>query len=390
MTIITISDQIIIYFVGKNLFELGMTPIIKSSSRPKWQRVPRKYVYYYRSPEHHNHPVLTVCQGFDREEDMYHFAFSFPFSYSKCQTHIELLEQRQYPFFRRELLIKSIQKRRVDIITITSPSNLEHPPDSGHKQRVVIILARVHPGDAPTSYVCQGIIDFLVSSHPVAVCLRDIVVFKIVPMMNPDGVFLGNHRSNLMGQDLNRHWDEISEWAHPTLQAVQALVAQYSSNKAISLDFILDLHGNTSLPGVFVYGNTYDDVYRYERHILYPKLLAQNVVDYVVGNTMYNRDVLKAGTARRHYCNQLPSTNCYTLEISFFGYKKEDTLTYRPYTEESYYRIGRSIVRTYLDYYQVVGATANIAPAIQNAWPKNGKRRDHVNAKSHENKPLWH
>lgn len=39
-----------------------------------------------------------------------------------------------------------------------------------------------------------GVIDFLVSQHPVAQILRDHVIFKIVPMLNPDGVYLGNYR----------------------------------------------------------------------------------------------------------------------------------------------------------------------------------------------------
>ena len=40
----------------------------------------------------------------------------------------------------------------------------------------------------------QGLIDFLVSSHDIACSLREHLVFKIVPMLNPDGVFLGNQR----------------------------------------------------------------------------------------------------------------------------------------------------------------------------------------------------
>ena len=32
----------------------------------------------------------------------------------------------------------------------------------------------------------------------------------------------------------------------------------------MELDFVLDLHAHSSLQGVFVYGNTYDDVYRCE------------------------------------------------------------------------------------------------------------------------------
>ena len=39
-----------------------------------------------------------------------------------------------------------------------------------------------------------GFIDFIVSNHPMARVLRDNIVFKIVPMLNPDGVYLGNYR----------------------------------------------------------------------------------------------------------------------------------------------------------------------------------------------------
>ena len=52
----------------------------------------------------------------------------------------------------------------------------------------------MHPGETPSSYVCQGLIEFLVSSHPVAKLLRENITFKIIPMLNPDGVYLGNYR----------------------------------------------------------------------------------------------------------------------------------------------------------------------------------------------------
>ena len=40
----------------------------------------------------------------------------------------------------------------------------------------------------------SGMIDFLISNHPIAKVLREHIVFKIVPMLNPDGVYLGNYR----------------------------------------------------------------------------------------------------------------------------------------------------------------------------------------------------
>ncbi|OXB60291.1 hypothetical protein ASZ78_005102 [Callipepla squamata] len=71
-----------------------------------------------------------------------------------------------------------------------------------------------------------GIIDFLVSQHPIAKVLRDHLVFKIAPMLNPDGVYLGNYRCSLMGFDLNRHWANPSPWAHPTLHGVKQLIVE--------------------------------------------------------------------------------------------------------------------------------------------------------------------
>lgn len=44
--------------------------------------------------------------------------------------------------------------------------------------------------------------DFLVSNE--AESLRQKIVFKIIPMVNPDGVVFGNYRNSLSGQDLNR------------------------------------------------------------------------------------------------------------------------------------------------------------------------------------------
>jgi len=84
------------------------------------------------------------------------------------------------------------QQRRLDLITITELDVKQQSPEK--KRKVVTITARVHPGETPSSYVCQGLIEFLVSNHPVAKVLRENIVFKIIPMLNPDGVYLGNYR----------------------------------------------------------------------------------------------------------------------------------------------------------------------------------------------------
>ena len=58
----------------------------------------------------------------------------------------------------------------------------------------MFVTARVHPGETPASFVAQGLVDWLLGSSKQAVQLRRRVTIVVVPMLNPDGVFLGNYR----------------------------------------------------------------------------------------------------------------------------------------------------------------------------------------------------
>ncbi len=57
-----------------------------------------------------------------------------------------------------------------------------------------------------------GVMEFLSDpKDPEAKLLRDNFVFKLVPMLNPDGVINGNYRCSLAGCDLNRRWKRPSK-----------------------------------------------------------------------------------------------------------------------------------------------------------------------------------
>ena len=205
----------------------------------------------------------------------------------------------------------------------------------------------------PASYVCQGLIEFLISEHSVARVLREYLVFKIVPMLNPDGVVLGNYRCSLMGFDLNRHWQEPSPWAHPTLVATKNYLMKLDNDENVLLDFYIDIHAHSTMMNGFMYGNVYEDEERFERQSVYPKLLCANAEDFSMTNTSFNKDSVKAGTGRRFLGSCLhPKAHCYTLEVSFFSY---NTITQGtvPYTEEGYFKLGRNVARTFLDYYKL-------------------------------------
>uniref|UniRef100_A0A8C9VJ06 Cytosolic carboxypeptidase 6 n=1 Tax=Scleropages formosus TaxID=113540 RepID=A0A8C9VJ06_SCLFO len=334
----------------KSLYRDGMSPVVKSSSRPKWQRLPAKNVYYYRCPDHRRNYVMSFAFCFDREDDVYQFAYCFPYTYSRLQHYLSSLERRNLDYLQREQLGVSVQQRRLDLLTITNPAHLK----PGVEKKVVFLTARVHPGESPASFVCQGVIDFLVSQHPVAQVLRDHVVFKIVPMLNPDGVYLGNYRCSLMGFDLNRHWQDPSPWAHPTLHAVKQLIVHMNQDPKVSLEFYIDVHAHSTMMNGFMYGNVFEDEERVQRQAVFPRLLCHNAPDFSFSNTSFNRDVVKAGTGRRFLGGLLDHTSyCYTLEVSFYSYVAGGGGGPVPYTEESYMKLGRNVARTFLDYYKL-------------------------------------
>jgi murein tripeptide amidase MpaA len=49
-----------------------------------------------------------------------------------------------------------------------------------------------------------------VGDTPDAALLRKKFIFKIIPMINVDGVIAGNYRCSLSGQDLNRNWRDTN------------------------------------------------------------------------------------------------------------------------------------------------------------------------------------
>ncbi|XP_078187792.1 cytosolic carboxypeptidase 6 isoform X6 [Callithrix jacchus] len=547
--VLRVIFNIVNFSKTKSLYRDGMAPMVKSTSRPKWQRLPPKNVYYYRCPDHRKNYVMSFAFCFDREEDIYQFAYCYPYTYTRFQHYLDSLQKRNMDYFFREQLGQSVQQRQLDLLTITSPedkSDLENsvmqkkikipklslnhveedgevkdygeedlqlrhikrpegrkPSEVAHKsieavvarlekqnglslghntcpeevfveaspgtedmdsledavvpralyeellrnyqqqqeemrhlqqelertrrqlvqqakklkeygtlvsemkelrdlnrrlqdvlllrlgsdnlregaeRKVVFITGRVHPGETPSSFVCQGIIDFLVSQHPIARVLREYLVFKIAPMLNPDGVYLGNYRCSLMGFDLNRHWLDPSPWAHPTLHGVKQLIIQMYNDPKTSLEFYIDIHAHSTMMNGFMYGNIFEDEERFQRQAIFPKLLCQNAEDFsylhrtpdsvpslvwvmkIESSTSFNRDAVKAGTGRRFLGGLLDHTSyCYTLEVSFYSYIVSGTTAAVPYTEEAYMKLGRNVARTFLDYYRLNSMVEKVA-----------------------------
>ena len=55
-------------------------------------------------------------------------------------------------------------------------------------------------------------------------------VVKLVPMVNPDGVTIGNSRASLVGLDLNRRWAEPNASIHPEIYFLKRVMQQQAES----------------------------------------------------------------------------------------------------------------------------------------------------------------
>jgi hypothetical protein len=194
---------------------------------------------------------VSFTHTFEHSDDLCYFTFCHPYTYTDLQRYLIAAQsdERKTKRFRRTTLCNTIAGNACDLLTITAPcKSIEEL-----KGRTVIVLtARVHPGESNASWIMQGILDFLLGDEVEAEALRRKVVFKVVPMLNPDGVINGNYRSSLAGCDLNRVWDRPDHKKHPTIYYTKELVMRLSKTRTLSM--MIDIHGHSRKQGIFFYG----------------------------------------------------------------------------------------------------------------------------------------
>ena len=122
----------------------------------------------------------------------------FPFSYEEMHDYVDMVNNS--PWATEMVLGSSHQGRDIDLLTIT---NTTIPPVN---KKVIYIIGRQHAAEVSSSHMIKGMVDFLVSDHVDAAGFRDDYVWCVVPMVNPDGVYLGNSRATSQGNDANRDW----------------------------------------------------------------------------------------------------------------------------------------------------------------------------------------
>lgn len=84
--------------------------------------------------------------------------------------------------------------------------------------------------------------------------MRKKVIFKIIPMINPDGVIFGNYRTSLSGKDLNRQFRTKHQDLIPEVAELKNYIKKLKYENNFKMTYFLDFHGHSVKKNVFFYG----------------------------------------------------------------------------------------------------------------------------------------
>jgi hypothetical protein len=94
--------------------------------------------------------------------------------------------------------------------------------------------------------------NWLLSSDPHAIEVMRHMIFNIVPLMNPDGVYLGKYRTTSLNIDLNRQWDNANQATEPSVYAVTQQVNNWV-NSGKNFSYFNDFHSTKNGTTCFIY-----------------------------------------------------------------------------------------------------------------------------------------
>jgi len=148
------------------------------------------------------------------ENDTVFFASMEPYSYSDLRKFLSTIcVEQNNNIIKYWIVGKSVSGNSIYSLLITDFTSSFQ--EIGLRKSI-IFTSRIHPGfflirEANSSFVIESIINFLIGNSNEAIILRKFYIFKIIPMLNPDGVICGNYRCSLNGIDLNRQWIDSKE-----------------------------------------------------------------------------------------------------------------------------------------------------------------------------------
>ncbi|XP_045779147.1 cytosolic carboxypeptidase 1-like isoform X2 [Maniola jurtina] len=322
-------------------FNFGMKPVMYSVKeavlgKPGWVRAGSDICYYRNSYHYANQKnskcylTVTFTIEFPHTNDVCYLAYHFPFTYSMMMTRIWQWSTQMPPnaYLRAEPLCYSLNNNEVPLLTITADGTPSNPLVD---REIIFLTARVHPGESNASWVMDGTLACLLADTQPAAALRAKYVFKIVPMLNVEGVINGCHRCGLTNEDLNRRWCKPSPVLHPSIYhtkgLIEYLVRVWKKPPLVYCDY----HGHSRKKNVFFYGCAgaeswcsndrlvLDEPVKY---LMLPALMHRISPAFALGSCSFRVERERESTARVTVWRHLGVTRSYTMEASFCGFDR--------------------------------------------------------------------
>ncbi|XP_069852907.1 cytosolic carboxypeptidase 3 isoform X3 [Dipodomys merriami] len=309
-----------------SLYNRGMRPLFYSEKEAQshhigWQRTGDQIKYYKNNLGQEGRPFFSLtwtCQ-FPHSQDTCYFAHCYPYTYSNLQDYLSAVNSDpvRSQFCKIRVLCHTLARNMVYVLTITSP--LKNPDSS--KRQAVILTARVHPGETNSSWMMKGFLDYLLGDSSDAQLLRDTFVFKVVPMLNPDGVIVGNYRCSLSGRDLNRNYTSLMKESFPAVWYTRNMIHRLMEKREVIL--YCDLHGHSRKENIFMYGCNGSDQSKtkslYLQQRIFPLMLSKNCPDkFSFPACKFKVQKSKEGTGRVVMW-KMGIRNSFTMEATFCG-----------------------------------------------------------------------
>ncbi|XP_006079928.1 cytosolic carboxypeptidase 3 isoform X4 [Bubalus bubalis] len=307
-----------------SLYNRGMRPLFYSEKEASahnigWQRIGDQIKYYRNNQgqDRHHHFSLTWTFQFPHSKDTCYFAHCYPYTYTNLQEYLSGINNDpvRSKFCKIRVLCHTIARNMVYILTITTPlKNSE-----SRKRKAVILTARVHPGETNSSWIMKGFLDYILGNSSDAKLLRDTFVFKVVPMLNPDGVIVGNYRCSLAGRDLNRNYTSLLKESFPSVWYTRNMIRRLMEKREVIL--YCDLHGHSKKENIFMYGCDGSDRCKalYLQQRIFPLMLSKNCPDkFSFSSCKFNIQKSKEGTGRVVMW-KMGIRNSFTMEATFCG-----------------------------------------------------------------------
>ena len=289
-----------------------------------------------------------------------YFALCFPYTYSTLQEYLYKLSiiKTNKNKIKFSTLNKTICGNPLDILYIT---NYNCSLNDLNSRPSVIFTARVHPGETSGSYVIESVITNLLNNSIFSNYLLDKYIFKIIPMLNPDGVIHGHYRNNILGKDLNRMWQDPRPNLTPTIYYLKKLI---SINKPF---FFCDFHGHSNMPNCalyccsppkkkknkfFNYPNANTKSYHFFEEKVFMRIFEEEAKFYEKTGEKYKIQKSKLKSARGVIYNEFNVYFTYALETGLMTkYNKQNNnindIILEPSTINEYYQIGSDYISSF-------------------------------------------